>query len=369
MRHAIALALLTLSMTSVLAADVSIIERRATKSSLEAGKDKPKRQGRHGLNKATGGVSLIDSGGLKYFINTDITFSTSSSASAAMSEASYTGPVNATTSGGGLTSSTLNDAFDGYNSLCVSLNNTLAQCATGSANFTIYNQTGAPPTTECSGRQYVFPTKLIGGINVSRKVFVPLNDQFARWLNIFTNTTGAPITFSMVTGNNLGSDSNTVIVNSSNGNATGELADTWISTFQNYSGNTSSDPRLGHVLQGAGAPVTLSGINFANGDDNPWWAYTITLQPGETKIIANFVTGQPSKAAANAKAAELAGLPANAVQCLSGGERNQIANFMAQQNVLEIPTLGDLGMAVLALLLTATALVLLRRRRAISSAL
>jgi hypothetical protein len=363
MRHAIALALLTLSMTSALAADVSIIERRATRSSIQPGKDKPE-HGRHGSSKATGSATLIDSGGFQYFINTDITFSTSSSASAAMSEASYAGPVNATTSGGGLTSSTLNDAFDGYNSLCVSLNNTLGSCSTGNPNFAIYNQTGAAPTTECSGRQYVFPTQTVGGINVSRKVFVPLNDQFARWLNIFTNTTGSPITFTMDTGNNLGSDSNTVIVNSSSGNAAAELTDTWVSTFQNYSGTTSSDPRLGHVLQGAGASVPLSGINFVNGDDNPWWGYTITLQPGETKIIANFVTGQPSKAAANAKAAEIAALPPNAVQCLSGAERNQISNFVAQQNVVEVPTLGALGLAVLAIALTAMAVVLLRRRRA-----
>lgn len=367
LRRIVTFALLVLSFAAVLAADVSITERRAARQSLKAAKDKP-RHGRHGNAKATGSIGLIDSGGLKYFINTDITFSTTSSASAAMSEASYTAAVNATTSAGGVTSSTLNDAFDGYNTLCVSLTNTLSQCATGDPNFTIYNQTGAAPTPDCSGRQYAFPTQPIGGLSVSRKVFVPTNDQFARWMNIFTNTTGSPITFSMVVANNLGSDSNTEIVTSSNGNAVAELTDTWLTSFQSYSGNTSSDVRLGHVFQGAGGTVPLAGINFVNGDDNPWWGYTITLAPGETKIILNFVTGQPSKAAANAKAAEIATLPVNTLQCLSGTERTQLANFLGQQNIVEVPTLGETGLAALALALTAFALVALRRRGAIARA-
>lgn len=351
-------ALLALLTAGSARADVSLVEHRAH-SKASSNKNKPGHGG--GGHTVTGGVSLVDSGGFKYFFNTDITFSTSSSASGAASEASYTAAVNATTSAGGVTSSTLNDAFDGYNTLCVSLNGTLANCATGDPNFTIYNKTGAAPTTECGGRQLVFPALPVGGLSVSRKVFVPTNDQFARWLNIFTNTTGAPITFSMMIANNLGSDSNTRIVSSSNGNNTAELTDTWVSTFQNYSGTTSSDPRLGHVLQGAGASIPLSVINFADGDDNPFWGYTITLGPGQTKIIANYVTGQPSKAAANAKAAQLAGLPQNALQCLAGAERLEIANFLAQQPVVEVPTLGELGLAMLAIGLTAAALLVLRR--------
>jgi len=358
LRSVVTCALLVLCSAQFLAADVSIVERRAAKKVLA--KDKP--QHNHSGSKAKGSVTLIDSGGLQYFINTDITFSTSSNASGAMSEASYTAAVNATTSAGGVTSSTLSDAFDGYNALCVSLTGTLAQCGTGDPNFTIYNQTGAAPTAECGGRQYVFPAQAIGGLSVSRKIFVPTNDQFARWLNIFTNTTGAPISFSMVTSNNLGSDTNTRIVSSSNGNNAAELTDTWVSTFQNYTGKTTSDPRLGHVLQGVGVANPVSGIHFADGDDNPWWGYSITLGPGQTTIIMNFVTGQPSKAAANAKAAQIVPLPPTTVQCLSVTERNEISNFPAQQNVVQVPTLGDLGLAALAVALTAAGLLALRRR-------
>lgn len=279
---------------------------------------------------ATGSISLIDSGGLEYFINTNITFSTSSSASGAASEASYTGPVSATTSlGGNAPAEPIIDAFDGYQTICVSLTNATGPCATGNPAFTIYNQNG-PPTLDasCSNRQVNFPAKTIGPLSVSRKVFVPTNDQFIRWMNFFTNTSGAPVTFTMLTANNLGSDSATVIVNSSSGDAVAQTSDTWVTTFQNYSGTTSTDPRLGHILQGPVVPTPVSFINFANGDDNPWWVYSITLAPGQTKAILNFATGQLSKAAAAAQAALLVGLPSTTTQCLSALETSQIVNFV-----------------------------------------
>jgi len=64
-----------------------------------------------------------------------------------------------------------------------------------------------------------------------------------------------------------------------------------------------------------------------NGDGNPYCGYSITLAPGQTKVILNFATGQGTKAAANAQAAALALLPASATQCMSAMELSQIANF------------------------------------------
>ncbi|HEY6322194.1 MAG TPA: hypothetical protein VJA16_11615, partial [Thermoanaerobaculia bacterium] len=278
MRRILAAAMLSLVTTPMLTADVSIIERREARTKVNGGK--PGRS--HHPGGATGSQGLIDSQGLKYFINTNITFSTSSSASGAASEASYQGPVAASTSGGGITMSTPNDAYDGYNTLCLSLNHTVATCETGNANFVIYNKNG-PATTECPGpvshvnRQVVFPPQIAGSIQVSRKVFVPDNDQFARWLNYFTNTGGSPQTVTAVIANNLGSDSNTIIVNDSGGNTTPDVTSTWVTTFQNYTpAPRSTDVRLGHVLQETGATVPLSGIFFANGNDRPFWGYTFT---------------------------------------------------------------------------------------------
>ena len=320
---------------------------------------------------ATGSQALTDGSNFEYFINTDITFNTSSSASGAASEASYTGPVNADTSGGGTVSSTLNDAFDGYETICVSFDGDIGPCVSGGGGpgevggtVTMYNQNG-PATLSCSGREVMLPTQAMGSLNVSRRVFVPTNDAFARWLNVFTNTGAVPVTFNMITGNNLGSDANTTIVTTSDGDATVETTDTWATTFQNWSGSTSSDPRLGHVFQGPGAAVSMAGVSFANGDDNPFWYYTITLQPGQTGIIMNFVTGQPTRAAAAAKAAELVGLPDTTATCMSTAEQAQVLNFAATQpSVIEVPTLSGLGLAALASLLALGSLLLLRRRSA-----
>jgi uncharacterized repeat protein (TIGR01451 family) len=326
---------------SILRPAVAATSRAARQAANQAKRDgkgrrlTPSARSFHIKPLATGSISLIDAAGLKYFINTNITFSTTKSASGAASEASYTAAVNASTLNGGVTTSTLNDMFDGYGTICVSLTNASGPCVTGNPAFSFYNLTGVPAAFDatvpavpaCTSRQVAFPPLTIGPLSVMRKVFVPNNDQFIRWMNFFTNTSGAPVTFTMITANNLGSDANTVLVNSSNGDSIAQATDTWISSFQNFSGTTSSDPRIGHVIQGTGAPTPVSGITFVNGNDKPFWSYSITLAPGQTKMIMTFATGQPSKAAANAKAAALALLPASATQCLSATEMGQIVNF------------------------------------------
>lgn len=275
---------------------------------------------------ATGAQALIDNSGLEWFINTDITFVTSSSASGAASEASYTHAVTASTSAGGTTVTTLSDAFDGYYSIAISLDDSVGPVSTGSASYYIYNQNGVG-TTECSGRQVVLNPQVLNGIQVSRKIFVPANDAFCRWLNIFTNQDSVARTFNVISCNNFGSDSNNIITNTSDGDTTAELTDTWVTTMQNYTGSTSPDPRLGHIMWGPGAPTGLVNINFANGDDNPYWAYRLTLQPGQTAIIMHFAVAQPSKAAADAKCAQLVALPVNATQCMTATEMSQVVNF------------------------------------------
>ncbi|HEX5758720.1 MAG TPA: hypothetical protein VF121_05960, partial [Thermoanaerobaculia bacterium] len=339
-------------------ADVSVVERRTLEKQIvvktEGGKLKPRAPRRAGsraagergglhfaAEPAVGSVNLADASGFELFLNSDVSFTTSSSASGAASEAIYIGPVQATTVGGGVTASTLSDAFDGYNGLCLSSAGGLGPCSSGDPGLTIYNDNG-PGTLECNGRQLALNPQTVGSLTVRRKVLVPGNGEFARWMNILTNTGGAAVTVNLITSNNLGSDSDTVVVSSSDGDAVAETSDTWVTTFQDYGGTISTDPRLGHVLRGAGAPVGLAGVTFVNGDDNPFWSYSVTLAPGQTGIILNFVTGQPSKAEAAAKASELAGLPPNALQCMSPAEQGQVLNFLtAAQGVVEVPTASE----------------------------
>ncbi len=310
----------------------------------------------------TGSASLVDSAGLEYFINTNITFQTTSSASGAVSEASYQGPVQATTSGGGLVSTTLNDAFDGYNTIWFSQTST-GQPSTGNAAFVAYNDNGAASLdATCGGRQILFPNQTIYGLTVSRRVFVPSNDTFARWQTILTNPTGAAITVNVISANNLGSDANTRIDSTSSGDAAATPADYWVSTWQNYSGTTSSDPRLAHVLWGPGGSGP-NAVTFADGDDNPTWSIPVTVPAGQTRIVLHYVTGQPSKAAARAKAAQIAvnPLPLNAVACLTDLQRSQVVNFAAVAGEAVVPALGRTGLLALVAALGAAGFLAHRR--------
>jgi hypothetical protein len=283
----------------------------------------------------TGSLALVDGIGVEWFINTDITFATTSSASAAASEASFTTAHAgiSTTNGTATYSTTLTDGFDGYNSLCLDLgaDGGGVDCSTDDSDFVIYNGLGAAPTLECSGREAVFPTLTNveeAGIDVVRKVFVPANDSFARWQNIITNTGASPETVRVQTANNLGSDGSTIVFGSSSGDAAASTADTWVGTFDDFSG----DPRLAHVLGGPGAPVGRSLTTFVNGDDNPFWAYDVTIAPGQTVIIINYATAQLTQAAATAKASELAaGTNPNQYACMTDAARAQVVNFVAVQ--------------------------------------
>lgn len=300
---------------------------------------------------STGSQRLVDSSGLEYFINTNITASSASSASGAMSDASYTGPVQATTSAGGTVASTLSDAFDGYNSLWFSQTLT-GPAEIGNAAYVVYNKNGAAsldPT--CAGRRVAFPTQSIYGLTVSRRVFVPSNDSFARWETILTNPTAAPIAVNVISANDLGSDANTRIDSTSSGDAAATAADTWVTTWQTWGNPTpsrSSDPRLGHVLWGPGG-VGPSVVSFADGDDSPYWAFHVVVPANQTRILLHFVTGQPSKAAARAKAAELASNPltATAAACLTEQERTELVNFAGAVAEAKIPALGRSGLLVL----------------------
>ena len=196
---------------------------------------------------------------------------------------------------------------------------------------------------------------------------MPDTDSFARWQNILTNTSGTTQTFAIDIANNLGSDNDTKITGSSSGSLTPTVADNWIATFQNFSGTsiTTSDPRLGHVLQGSGAGTPVAALHFVDGDDNPWWGYHVVLAPGQTKIIMNYVAVQPSKAAAASKAASLAQLASpNALTCMSPQDIAQVANFVAKpQTLVAAPGLNLKLLALLGLFLAGLAALRLRAVR------
>jgi hypothetical protein len=268
---------------------------------------------------ATGQVPrLIDATGLEWFINDEVTYATTSSSVGAASDAVFVGAVEATTAAGGTELSVLADAFDGYNALKV---------AVDGGSLTSYNNLGHA-ASDCNGRQIVEPTLTVGGVQFYRKVYVPANDGFARWLNYVTNPTGAAHTVTLTIVNDLGSDARTTIGTTSSGDAVASTADDWVTSYESFIGSSSRTPRLAHVLQSAGASVRTSALTFADGNDKPTWSYTFSVAPGATVLIGNFAAGLASKADAALKAAQLSALPANATQCMSTTEQQNLLNFV-----------------------------------------
>lgn len=268
---------------------------------------------------ASGSISLTDGSGLQFGVNDDITSATESSASGAARDAAYTAAVNASTESGGTTAVTLGDAFDGYSGLRV--------------NGTYYRNNGTAGT-ECPGatsgvnRQAVFNPQTIGNLRVERKVYVPEDDAFIRFLSIVTNTGNANENVIVAIKSNVGSDAATRIFRTSDGDTTVDPTDTWAVTFSAFVAHKSTDVRIGHVFQGTGASVTVASNELATGVDRFIVTYaTFVLAPGQTGSIMNLATGQPSRAAAAQKATNLATLPLNVLQCLTTDEQVSIRNF------------------------------------------
>jgi hypothetical protein len=318
MRNRAIAALLTfVGSVSVAHADVSLTDEQVYARALRYSARAPSQGVIAGL--AAGQVPrLIDASGLEWFINDEVTYATTSSAVGAASDAAFVGAVEATTVGGGTELSVLADAFDGYNGLLVSV---------AGAPAVSYNQAG-PAASDCNGRQILTPARTIGGLTVSRKIYVPANDGFARWLNLVSNPTGAPVAVTLQMVSDLGSDAGTTIGTTSSGDALVDATDDWVTTYEAFVGTSSPSPRLAHVLQSTGATVRLSSVSFANGDDTPDWSYSFSVPAGGTVGILNFAAGLGSRADAAAKAAQLAALPPTATACLTSADQQSLSNMV-----------------------------------------
>ena len=178
--------------------------------------------------------------------------------------------------------STLNDAFDGYNEMCVSLlahwplpDQNAAYVLTTTSPASI--DATVPSTPECSGRQYVSPLHATGGLNIVRSTF---HQRHLRMLDKhFTNTT-VRRSFNMTMGNNLGSDNNTRSPAVQRRQRRDDRRPR--ASFQGTQARRQSDVRLGHTRAGRrrrSPSSTLSMVTTTVVDSN------ITLQPARRRSL------------------------------------------------------------------------------------
>ena len=139
-------------------------------------------------------------------------------------------------------------------------------------------------------------TSTISGVEITRKIYVPGSDGFARWLNIVRNTSGLNANVNLTMLSNLGSDARTKIWSTSNGDKLATVQDSWITSYEDFVNGSSRAPRLAHVLQSPNAVIPVSALTFADGNDQPTWSYAFSLAPGHTAVIWNFAAGLANRA-------------------------------------------------------------------------
>src|SRR5262245_37788311 len=148
-------------------------------------------------------ITLRDSNGTRYNINTDVGQGIPDSlASGAVTDATFQKPVTVTSYFVGFTffgfttvytvqrqvNVPLRNAFAGFNGLLITGINGVKL-----SNGLLYNPSEQLASEDCpqngTNRQLNFQTQQFPNLNiaVTRKVFVPNNGDFLRWMNVITN--------------------------------------------------------------------------------------------------------------------------------------------------------------------------------------
>ena len=203
------------------------------------------------------------------------------------------------------------DAYDGGMRLIID-GQQFGQFATGSLTI--------------NDRQVTIGNFGASGLNVRRSIYVPSDQAFVRYLDAFSNPTNADIAVQIQINTNLGSDGGTVIVSTTDGDATIEPTDTWVVTDDASDG--AGDPSLAHVTAGAGGsiiPVIAAPLGSI------LYTYDITVPANSRAIIMHFDSQNANRAAAIASAGALAGLGAGTLDGMSADERADVINFNVPQ--------------------------------------
>ncbi|WP_442506614.1 hypothetical protein SH528x_005468 [Novipirellula sp. SH528] len=221
--------------------------------------------------------------------------------------------VDASSFGTGQLIQGTNNAFDGLNRLQVD-------------NVDYATLSSQSTTTDDNGRTVVTPQVTMSGLSVSREITVPntMSQDFARTIEVVTNATGSPITVPVRIVGNLGSDSNTTVFATSDGDAIVEPTDTWFGTDD---GDGVGTPAVIHLLHGAFG-LQPSSVNVI--DDNVEWTYNLTVDSGETQRVASFTvlgtTRQQAIDAANALVTS-SGFGGEAAAFLTPSDVASLVNF------------------------------------------
>ncbi len=206
-----------------------------------------------------------------------------------------------------------NNAFDGYGRLMIA--------------GTVFEPTTASYSMADGGQSVVTASGTFSGLTVSRKITVPNTggQDFARTVDVFTNSTGSPVSTAVTVVGNLGSDAATNVFATSDGTGIVSPNDQWIGTDDATDGGGT--PAVIHYIHG---PAGLQPASVSVIGDNIEWTYNLTVPAGQTVRLAYFTIVNSSRSAAVAAANALvtpSGFGGQAAAFLTSGELASLADF------------------------------------------
>ncbi|MCP4788592.1 MAG: tandem-95 repeat protein [Fuerstiella sp.] len=187
-----------------------------------------------------------------------------------------------------------------------------------------------------NGRSVITQPENMSGIVVHREITVPDSGSldFARWVDVFHNPTDSTINTTVSLLGNLGSDANTTIVATSDGDTTIDTDDFWFATADPIGG-----PVIVHLFRNEyGVQPSMAGVVAG---DNTQIVYPLSVEPGETIRLAHFTVIGDDLATATAAANVLLGATSfggEGAAFLNQDELASIANF-----AFNTPPVADAG--------------------------
>lgn len=171
---------------------------------------------------------------------------------------------------------------------------------------------------------------LMSGLQVSVNYYAVQSAPLLRTQAIFTNPSNSPVTATITLTTNVGSDSSTQVIATSNGDLAFTTADRWIITDD--SDTNGDDPTNTHVLAGPNTGLlTETGLTLFedSGPEGVLARYSLTVPANSTRRLLFFNELNAGAAEAVTDAARYDTLPPNSplLDGLSGTDRAQVANF------------------------------------------
>lgn len=212
-----------------------------------------------------------------------------------------------------------------------------------------FGNSGPPLTAiqSLNGQQIEISQQAVGGIAVTRKIYVPTNGYFSRRFEVLQNTTSSPITVTLEEGTGVErySQYSPQVITTSNGNKNIDNTILWTVDDDDTGSQPypQTQPALANVFDGAGAPTGMYSVNvsFYTPPFQPFqnltyytsetWTYyynAVTIPANSSVGFLFFTAQEAGPTTATSAAQRLEQLPPEALVGLSTSDLASITNFV-----------------------------------------